>query len=201
MDNKVVSILMFAAGVTVGSIVTWKLIKKKYEQIAQEEIDSVKEVFSNRHNENIKCPEPEENDSPETITSSWFGDEDKKKLRDIITDESYLSDDEIVEANLTEEVDNHAEKPYVISPDIFGEYYGYDTVSLTLYSDMVLADENNEIIEDVEDSVGFESLNHFGEYEDDAVHVRNEKYGCDYEILRDLRKYTDVIKKSHQAEE
>lgn len=201
MDNKVVSVLMFTAGAAIGSVVTWQLVKKKYEQIAQEEIDSVKEVFSNRQGEKCTDPEPEEPDDEESLYPQTLNDEDKEKLKDIVTGEGYIADDEVIETDLTKEVNNYAEKPYVISPDDFGEYYGFDTVSLTLYADMVLADENNEIIEDVEDSVGFESLGRFGEYEDDAVHVRNEKYGCDYEILRDLRKYTDVIKKPHQAEE
>ena len=39
---------MFVAGVAIGSLATWKLVKTKYEQIAQEEIDSVKEAFSKR---------------------------------------------------------------------------------------------------------------------------------------------------------
>ena len=48
MKNNVKIIFTFALGVAVGSVTTWKLIKTKYEQIAQEEIDSVKEVYSKR---------------------------------------------------------------------------------------------------------------------------------------------------------
>ena len=51
MNNKVVNVLMFAAGAAVGSVVTWKLVKTKYEQIARDEIASVKEVFSFRKSE------------------------------------------------------------------------------------------------------------------------------------------------------
>ena len=67
------------------------------------------------------------------------------------------------------------------------EHDDYDTISLTYYSDNVLADEDNEIIEDVEGVVGEDSLNHFGEYEDDAVYVRNNarKVGSE-KILRNL---------------
>ena len=39
------NVLIFAAGAAIGSAVTWKLIKTKYEQIANEEIESVKEFF------------------------------------------------------------------------------------------------------------------------------------------------------------
>ena len=37
---------LFTAGAAIGSVVTWKLVKTKYEQIAQEEIDSVKEEYA-----------------------------------------------------------------------------------------------------------------------------------------------------------
>ena len=46
--NKTVNFMIFVVGAAVGSIVTWRYIDKKYEQIAQEEIDSVKEVFAKR---------------------------------------------------------------------------------------------------------------------------------------------------------
>ena len=39
------NIVIFAIGAAIGSAVTWKLLKTKYEQIAQEEIDSVKEEY------------------------------------------------------------------------------------------------------------------------------------------------------------
>ena len=65
----------------------------------------------------------------------------------------------------------------------------------------MLTDENDEIIEDVEETVGFESLNHFGEYEDDSVFVRNDARKCDYEILLDQRTYSEVAKgRPHQME-
>ena len=82
--------------------------------------------------------------------------------------------------------------PYVIAPEKFMEHDDYDTISLTYYSDNVLADEDNEIIEDVEGVVGEDSLNHFGEYEDDAVYVRNDARKVDYEILLDQRKFSEI---------
>ena len=40
--------IVFAAGAAIGSVITWKVLKDKYEKLAQEEIDSVKEAFSRR---------------------------------------------------------------------------------------------------------------------------------------------------------
>lgn len=42
MNSKRWVLLAFIAGAGIGSVCTWQLLKRKYEQIAQEEIDSVK---------------------------------------------------------------------------------------------------------------------------------------------------------------
>ena len=50
--SKSINFMLFIFGAAVGSAATWMYAKKKYELIAQEEIDSVKEVFSKRENSN-----------------------------------------------------------------------------------------------------------------------------------------------------
>ena len=92
-------------------------------------------------------------------------------------------------------VEIEEDKPYVISPDSFGEMDDYNCISLTYYADGVLADEDDEVVDDVDATVGSDALNHFGEYEDDSVFVRNDSRKCDYEILLDTRNYADVVKK------
>ena len=49
MNYKIVSTLLFTAGVVVGSVATWKFVKTKYERLAQEEIESVKEACSKNY--------------------------------------------------------------------------------------------------------------------------------------------------------
>ena len=51
MNSKLIGFMMFVLGAAVGSAVTLKYVREKYEQIAQEEIDSVKEAFSKRESE------------------------------------------------------------------------------------------------------------------------------------------------------
>ena len=80
----------------------------------------------------------------------------------------------------------------VIPPDEFGEDDDYDLISITYYADGVLADDGNYPIDDVEDTVGPDALDSFGEWEDDAVYVRNDKRKCYYEILRDVENYSDL---------
>ena len=98
-----------------------------------------------------------------------------------------------------EEVDN-VERPYVIEPRYFDEYDDYNTINLTLYADGVLVDDSsNEPVEDVDETVGLDNLNHIGDYEEDAVHIRNDKLRCDYEILCDTKKYSEI--RPHPAED
>ena len=93
-------------------------------------------------------------------------------------------------------------KPYVISPDEYGCAEGYDMIDLTYYADGVLADETDEIVEDVEGTIGTDSLRRFGEYEHDAVHVRNDVRRIDYEILRVKDTYEATVGQArHQTEE
>lgn len=175
MNNTFTNFVMLTIGAAIGSVVTWKLLKTKYEKIAQEEIDSVKEVFSRRKTEETKPEEKiEETNEEETVA---------KEYNDILKSNGYSNGEKeyIVRKG-----------PRVIRPDEFGEIDEYDTLSLCYYADKVLTDFNDNIIDDVEDTVGTDSLTRFGEYEDDSVFVRNDKRKIDYEILLDERNYKDV---------
>lgn len=83
--------------------------------------------------------------------------------------------------------------PHIITPEEFGENEEYDTISLTLYSDGILADDADKPIDDVDEVIDKESLEHFGEYEDDSIFVRNDKLKCDYEVLIDERRYAQIL--------
>lgn len=181
---KLSNFVIFSAGAAIGSLVTWKLVKDKYEKIAQEEIDSVKEVYEKKRIESGSVKE----------TDDISEEESKEVLRDystIIKDNRYKNRNDISD---DEEETYMKDKPYVIPPDEFGDYGDYDLVSLTYYSDGVLTDSWDNVIKNVEEMVGEESLDHFGEYEDDSVFVRNHKLETDFEILLDLRNFADIPK-------
>lgn len=200
MSSKGMVFLAFIAGAGIGSVCTWQLLKRKYELIAQEEIDSVKAAYATRETgkslvegfcNGLKVAEDR--------TQKDEGDVDFKKYASIIQKEGYTDYSRSVEEKKGEAF---VEKPYVISPEEFGEFEEYEKFSLTYYADEVLADENDEEVDDVDEIVGDESLNHFGEYEDDSVFVRNDRLKCDYEILLDQRNYSDVAKtRPHRVEE
>jgi len=196
--NKTKNFMMFVLGVAVGSVVTWRYVEKKYEQIAQDEIDSVKEVFSKRETEftedtEVQIKADNAKKKPSVIEyAAWLRKRGYTNYSDMVDEKP----EEVKEEPMS------VDKPYVIAPEEFGELDDYETISLIYYADQILADDNDVIVDDIEDVVGFDSLNSFGEYEDDSVFVRNDRLKCDYEILLDQRKYSDVIKRRpHEVED
>lgn len=181
-------IFSFIAGAALSAAVSWRYFKTKYERIAQEEIDSIREYYRTTRGEIDEMHEHVDDNVAKAIAQGASKKKIVTEYADILARESY------VEPSVTESMKKEAETmsvPYVIAPEEFGERDNYETISLTYYADGVLTDDFDEPIEDVEAIVGEESLTHFGEYEDDSVFVRNDKLKTDYEILADSRKYSD----------
>lgn len=185
--KNITGLVIFAAGAGIGSVVTWYLVKDKYEKLAQEEIDSVKEVFYERRGEKVEKAVEKIEDARTNNEGLSVREYAAKLSENGYTDYTDIPDEKEVEPTMG------VEKPYVIPPEEFGELDDYGRISLTFYADHILADDNDNVLEDVEEVIGSESLNHFGEYEDDSVFVRNDKLKLDYEILLDVRKYSDVL--------
>lgn len=189
--SKGTGFIIFALGAAVGSVGTWYYVKKKYEQYANEEIASVKSRYANAYEKPVE--KTEEIEASQEVANKAKEKPSVVEYARKLSEEGYFDYSEVSSSDQEKTVPNST-APYVISPDEFREYDDYDVISLTYYSDHILTDENDEIVEDVENTVGFESLTHFGEYEDDSVFVRNERLKVDYEILLDQREYSDVIK-------
>lgn len=197
MSNRSLFSLGFIIGAASGATVAWYLLKDKYETLAQEEIDSVKEVFARREQE--MKDETVKRNVAEGIKDSDRTKPDLKEYAEQLKKNGYTRYSDLSADD--EGVSDKQTKPYVIPPEQFGDDENYDQISLTYYADGVLADENDEVIDDVEETVGIESLNHFGEYEDDSVFVRNDTRKCDYEILLDQRTYSEVAEEMPQRME
>lgn len=192
MNTNVKNVLIFAAGSVVGSAVTWKLLKNKYEQIAKDEIEFQLERFSKSKKE-LKEELQDANDiisSYEKVEKAQVEEYRKTVAERGYTDYSSYSNSKTQKA---EEKESSEDRPYVIKPEDLGENDDYQVINLTYYADGILADDNDDLVDDVDNVVGTDSLSHFGDFEPDAVHVRNDRLKCDYEILRDRRKYKDVI--------
>ena len=187
MNRKLSNVLLFTAGVAVGSLVTWRYFKTKYE-VVEDEIEEKTEETEGESEE----------ESPEVLESKMsYKKPPLKEYVKMVESNGYVPkthmeevEEEIANGELG---DKDVYEPFIIRPDEYGELHAYETLSLNYYADGVLTDELDNPIEDVESLVPADFADHFGEYDDNAVFVRNDNLECDYEILRDLRKFTDVV--------
>lgn len=201
----------FVTGLVIGSVVTYVVVKDKFEKIAQEEIDSVKEVFGRRvEKEADKKVEKIAEKEVEKIRKEYNKYDNLAKNYTSYSENKPEENDEEDEVEEVEEVcennedgveifeverASNSDRPYVIDPWDFGGEDGYDTITLNYYADGVLTDDDNNVIEDeeIDDIVGKDFAEHFGEYEKDCVCVRNDRLKTDYEICRDLIEYSTLL--------
>lgn len=182
MTNSIFGkLFIFAVGAAIGSAVTWKFVETKYKKLADEDIASYKEMCERKYGA-VEKAESEKTTMTEAPKSSLA------QAIDICKKEGY-------DMNV-DECGRDMSKPYVIRPEEFGQFDDYKQVSLSYYEkDKVLTDELDNPIEDVDMTVGLDSLTHFGQYEDDSVYVRNDERMTDYEILLDIRGYWELVAK------
>lgn len=187
--------LAFVLGAATGALVANKYLKTKYEKIADEEIASVKAVYWTKTNpEAAAYAKKDVEYTEEVYKQHQQAAEQAKEKPDIVKYAEKLHKEGYTNYSTTAKPDTpDLGEPYVIPPEDFGEFDDYEKISLIYWADQVLTDDNNEVVEDLEGSVGIDSLTAFGEYEDDSVFVRNSRLRCDYEILLDQRNFEDVI--------
>jgi predicted nucleic acid-binding protein len=88
-------------------------------------------------------------------------------------------------------------KPHVVTQEEFIENdSNWNQSTLTWYViDKVLADERDQVIEDVEGTIGSENLALFGQgsSDDNIVHIRNPHLQLEFEVLRHEGSYSRVV--------
>lgn len=206
--NKLYVFIAFAIGAAAGSAVTYKLIKDKYEKRYQEEREELREALlkNTPRDSEPKVEEPEEDEIDKMLRETK---EERslnlQKHAEIAQEQGYTNytrpgeiDDDEPDAD-----DSNDYKPYIINSIDFGQKDGFETISAMYFADQILVDDDYDIVDDVESFVGFESLGHFGDDEDDpdSVYVRNPRLRLDIEILRSELTYAEAMKnKPYKAE-
>lgn len=189
------NVLMFTLGAAAGSLLTWKLVEQKYKKIADEEIESVIQVFKNR-DKNVVVEHYNEVDKIDNVKREYTKKVNEAGYTTSISSEPLEEEKE--EDLFTVQVENEDEgvRPYVISPEEYGDKNGYDARTYTYYVDNILTDEDDNIVGNPERYIG-DGLEHFGDYDDCAVFVRNDNLKCDYEILKHNGTYDEYANGSY----
>lgn len=175
MNKGFVGIGAFLIGGAAGFAAAYKLLKDRFDQRSQDEIDAVKERFRQIQ----RAPEPDKRAGKPT----------EEERRDYVRRINQLG-------YTPETTPKPQNAPKVISPDEYGANMAYEEISLTYYADGTLADDSDRAMtkDEIEQTVGSESLHTFGQYEADAVFVQNDELKVYYEILTDPHSYADVLR-------
>ena len=184
-------LFIFAAGLAVGAIAGACLVRNKALEDAKQEVEEVREYYRNKHNE-VKEEEPEvEVEVPKDVDV----------VKEIVKENGYTNYNKPQTVNIPQyAIVPPNDYPYVIDPSEFGEEPGYDTMTLTYFTDGVLVDDVDDVIDEADVVVGLENLKVFEEFGATAVYVRNDIYRTDYEILRDDWNYSDLKEPPFQKE-
>lgn len=198
--------LYFAFGVAVGAGASWYFWKEYHRKRADEEIQSVKEAFASKKAEEGKSEKKKVQMTADLEADSVTYEKGRQsKLQDyraMVRESGYrsrTSPKDLLEDDPNEPPPgDNVTKPYVIRPEEFDTLDNYDAVCYTYYADGVLVDEDEDPLEipEIATAIGLDFASHFGDYDEDSIHIRNDLRHIDYEIVRDLRKYGDF----HESE-
>jgi hypothetical protein len=186
------NIIMFAMGAVLGMFVTAVYLNDKHRRFLEEETEYFERII-----ENIKSRLDKEDTKEDLVPFIEDAPKDENKVL-VMSKDRYKK----VIKNYREESEfpreeDIIEKPYVITFEEFCEGYdNHDKITINYYkADDTLADENEEIIDDVESLIGEESLSRFGDGSEDpnVVYVRNERMAIDYEIIKLESSYSEVV--------
>lgn len=206
--SKLKTLGLFISGALVGGVITGYVMKTKYEQIIEEEIKSVKDTYKDRcgiSEEFIARKEHREEDLIEncdvekvaTVTDIKEYNENKKDGKKVDYTRYHKAtvhkdiDGTFSEYNeiISEEIEVFI-PPTLIDEEEVG-MHGYDMKVLTYYSDGILADESDTIL-DIDTYIGLDNSKLFDENPGcQSMFVRNERNGIDYEIQRDDMSWSD----------
>ena len=195
IGENIKNVLLFTAGLVMGSVVTWKMAKDKYEQWANDEIRMMREYYNQKEEEYYEEEDLDEEPIEAEVRTERNTKPDLTEYTSKLNESGYTDYSEISKKDEKEE-DNESdmeEKPYVISPEEFGDFDDYETIELTYYKNGYVTDDQDILMsnDEVEEAIGWNNITRMGEYEEDALHVRNEKRKTDYEILQVFDDYRE----------
>ena len=182
MNNCAKEAFTFAIGIAVGAVITYKYMTKKDEYIEIIDIDGkqVAKAAESSSQPESEPSQPDNENEPVDISEAY-----KTPEKESVNYSDMYKNDELKDEEEHKEI-------HQIDPREYGEDVDY-TFSFTLYSDGVLADELDDRISNPESRIGEGTLSDFMKADSDELYIRNEKTGSDYEILKDERRYSDVV--------
>lgn len=204
-------IISALAGGAAGSTLTYFLVKKKFQQRADDEIASVKRQTALLRKDPDAIRETLGSDSP-VLSAAEYEALTPAEVKTAVESfaENFNQVNNIPEPNDDEVPFQHGnlwqnqpiklpadyvrppEGPYVVTRDEHGEEPNFEVETLTYYeADHTLADSNDQPIDEIDAAIGLEHLQMFGMGSEDVniVFVRNPRINMDYEVQLNVGSY------------
>lgn len=209
MQNSVKMAGVTILGAGVGFFVGYKIAERRLGEMFDERLDEETQKMREFY-EIVKKPF----ETPEEAVAALIppkGDEDPRAKHDkiayhkIVTKEGYGEPVDPIPAEEPVENTTHnvfdkprdLSRPYVISQDEFEQNESdHDQNTLTFYeADNVLVDERDEILPEADMMLGERFRVQFGQQSTDenTVHIRNDKLGLEFEVVRSERSYKEDV--------
>lgn len=203
--NKLVELAAsMVIGAAIGSSITYislcKKLDKKYKKRSDDEIASYRVLKDKEVKNHLGLKEKVyDKPAPEDLAEKYK--EPEPKIDDILhkygaraVDDSYIDltkSRQEMEArkSIQEALKERGDIPYEITEEEFGEFDDYTPISLTRYSDGLVADERDVLLDDKERIIGSDWEDHFNT----ICYIRNDALKCDYEIVEDPRTYRQIL--------
>lgn len=168
----IIGITSFIFGAGLGVLCTYRYMNDKCEEKIREEIDAYKRDREAKDLAKASMNKPDISEIVDAVRKyDSASNYSKEEVADILEEDEDESDIKFID------------------PNRYGDDPDYDQYSYTYYSDGVLTDENDDVIEDTSRFGDFEK--EFGTFEEDSVYIQNDTYKCYYEILRDYRPFNE----------
>ena len=184
--SKVTSSLVLLGTALISGGATYILTKAKYEKLLNGDTPKVSKKEPEKKTTEKGEIQPNEPTANPAI--------EKGDLFDYAKKYNSKKNEELTKPYISDSPDPEPAPVYTfVDEDIFETSDGYEAVNYTLWADGILTDENDDLIKDPIENVGFEAIETFDAREvNGAVYVLNNKTKMKYQILRDLRRFSEI---------
>lgn len=203
MNNKVATLFAFILGAGIGAGSAYIYTKKKYEGLIDSEVESARETYQRLAKELADKNEAEKQKLFTEYTEK-IEDYISKNIDEAFDEEpvyadapgDYIGNDPVQEERVVKEVkpddisvrsDKFVDPntPYEIDANEYGADENYNLVSLTYYSNGIVTNDEEDVLDDPATIFGVKLLDKLPIYEDNGIYTayaRNDIRRCDYEI-------------------
>lgn len=194
MKETLIRVAIFSVGVGVGVAASMTYFDKKYQKLADEEIESCRQTFSKPKVVIVKDDKVEEAKivEGETAVSSIMPDVYSSSVQlETKAYSDYYAPKKVDEAQT---LSPKEDEPFDISVEEYEEDTEFAKVTLNLYlEDGALVYEESEDLTDEASTVGQENLDDFARSSFSSAYFRNPKNNIDYEVIKVDGSYRELI--------